>query len=444
MYNLAYYCMYIMVLSLGFLSIFHILSGANINKSIILFIIGNTSIGLIFVMYGKHFLLMPFTTIILLFYCLKNVGKLNYSIFLVILTDLVFALSDAVVGFCAAIFFNINFNIIPKVSLEYLIIALIIVILSCVISAILRRIFAISYIYDDGIVKKLRNNVPILLYIGFVLCNIYIDVFAYKYFVRNIDNFVITLNACSTAINFIVVIIVLYFYRKDIMNKLQCEFKDLELQRLSEYTNMIEKMTADLKKFKHDYNNIMTILSSYIEREDINGLKYFYENELELENKKMMKMDSNLYLLKNIQMSSLKGLLSSKIINATSKKIKVVVEILDPIEKLHMAEIDICRIIGILLDNAIEAAELCDDKFINLTVVKQEKNTTFIIRNSCSEDTPSVYMIYRDNFSTKGNGRGLGLNIVRTIIEEKYANVFLHTKVKDLIFQQELVIRNTN
>lgn len=101
---------------------------------------------------------------------------------------------------------------------------------------------------------------------------------------------------------------------------------------------------------------------------------------------------------------------------------------------------NVCRIIGILIDNAIEAAILCDKKNVQIAIIRNDDSTIFILSNSCLADTPPVYKIYEDNFSTKGDGRGLGLKTVRHIIDEKYDNVTLNTKIKDCIFKQELII----
>jgi two-component system sensor histidine kinase AgrC len=149
-----------------------------------------------------------------------------------------------------------------------------------------------------------------------------------------------------------------------------------------------------------------------------------------------------LSLLRHIKISALKALISSKIISAYSRGIETQIEIIDDIYELSMSTIDICRIIGILMDNAIEAVDLCDKKNVQIAIVKNDDSIIFIINNSCLEDTPPVYKVYEENFSTKGNGRGIGLKTVRHIINEKYDNVILNTKIKSCVFKQELIIHN--
>ncbi|WP_172638598.1 sensor histidine kinase [Clostridium pasteurianum] len=373
-----------------------------------------------------------------------NLRKISYSIFIVILTDLVFAVSDSITAFLAITFFHVNFNSISKRSLEYFVIAIIITSISFIISRLLGKILNKVNIHNYEISKNLRNRLAVFFYAGFVLIIVNINIFDYKYFAKNLDNFVVNLNAFNTVSDFIIVIILLYLNNRIIKNKLLQEYKDKELKHLKEYTDMIETMSDDLRRFKHDYANIFQVLGSYIESNDMKGVKTFYKNELQPESEKIINKNRSLYLLKNIKINSLKGLISSKIYSANSNNINTYIEIYDDIHELSINEIDICRIIGILLDNAIEAAVLCDKKVIRLAIIKKENYTSFIISNICHENTPPIHKIYEDGFSTKGYGRGVGLKIVRKIIKEKYANVFLHTKVKDCVFKQDLVIKDLN
>ena len=75
---------------------------------------------------------------------------------------------------------------------------------------------------------------------------------------------------------------------------------------------------------------------------------------------------------------------------------------MDDIDFINMHIIDICRIIGIFMDNAIEGSLLCDNKFIHVAVIKTDDNVIFNISNSCISSTPSIHKIYEKNFSTKG------------------------------------------
>jgi two-component system sensor histidine kinase AgrC len=93
------------------------------------------------------------------------------------------------------------------------------------------------------------------------------------------------------------------------------------------------------------------------------------------------------------------------------------------------------------MDNAIEGSSLCDYKFIHFMAIKTENEVIFNIHNSCLSSTPPVYELFKKNFSTKGNGRGIGLKNVRNLIDKRYKNVLFNTKIENCIFKQELIIQ---
>jgi len=236
---------------------------------------------------------------------------------------------------------------------------------------------------------------------------------------------------------FIFAVAVIYYGFSTLIN----DHRTKEYSQLKNYTNMIENMYSDLRSFKHDYLNILSTLETYIEKEDVDGLKSFYYKELLPESNIIMNKDISLSLLSHIKINPLKALLSSKIITAHSHDIDVRIELIDDIYDINMSTLDICRIIGIFMDNAIEGSCLCDYKFIHFALIKTENEIIFNIHNSCLSSTPPVYKIFKKNFSTKGNSRGIGLNNVRNLIDKRYKNVLLNTKIENCIFKQELIIQ---
>ena len=237
---------------------------------------------------------------------------------------------------------------------------------------------------------------------------------------------------------FIFAVAVIYYGFSMLIN----DHKSKEYLQLKDYTTMIENMYSDLRSFKHDYLNILSVLEVYIEKEDLDGLKNFYYKDLLPESNIIMNKNISLSLLSHVKITPLKALLSSKIINAHSLNIDVKIELMDDIDEINMSILDICRIIGVFLDNAIEASSLCDHKIIHFALIKTENEIIFNIHNSCLSSTPPVYKIFKKNFSTKGNGRGIGLSSVRNLIDKRYKNVLLNTKIENCIFKQELIIKN--
>jgi Predicted signal transduction protein with a C-terminal ATPase domain len=75
-----------------------------------------------------------------------------------------------------------------------------------------------------------------------------------------------------------------------------------------------------------------------------------------LTSNKIIEGNKNIDMLSNLKITGLKGLISSKILDSQAKGIKAKIEMFEDISENSAGIIDICRIIGILMDNAIEAA----------------------------------------------------------------------------------------
>ena len=240
---------------------------------------------------------------------------------------------------------------------------------------------------------------------------------------------------------FILLLIIVFTMIKMITKEIEYKSKKEQLQNFKDYTNSLERVYTDMRKFRHDYINILSSIVGYIEDNDMEGLEeHFYKNIMPL-GEGIKNNNFRIGLLKNIEIVELKGLLSSKIIGAQGKGIDVFIDISEKINYISMDIIELIRVIGIFLDNAIEAAELCEKPVIKLGVIKKEKSILIIIINSCTKDTPPVYKMFQKGFSTKGKDRGTGLSNVREILN-KSSNIFLDTTIKDGEFIQKLEIEN--
>lgn len=250
---------------------------------------------------------------------------------------------------------------------------------------------------------------------------------------------IININALMFSLYFIMLIIVMYILFTNIKKDLELKHKQGLYENLHEYTDNLEKLYVDTRKFKHDYTNILSSLIGYMEDSDMEGLKRYFNEKIMLLERKMESNVFKLGSLKNIEIPEIKGILSSKLIRAQSLGIDIHVEITQAIQKINMDILDICRIMGILMDNAIEASQECSNSFIKLAVINREYSVIIIINNSCIENMPPIHKIYKEGFSTKGNNRGLGLNILKDITI-KYENVYLDTQIKHGKFRQQLEI----
>lgn len=213
--------------------------------------------------------------------------------------------------------------------------------------------------------------------------------------------------------------------------------------RLQEYTNQIENMYSSLRSFKHDYSNIMLSMSGYIEANDIKGLREYFNKEILPLSKKSMKNTAHINQLMNIKTTELKSIISSKLLYAIELNICVSIEVTDEIDFLPMDTLDLCRIIGIFLDNAIEATLETTQPSIRFALIALEAEYIFIISNTFLEKGIPYATLSKPNVSTKGANHGIGLYNACEIIS-KYSHVFLDTEIQDKRFVQRLQISKLN
>ena len=93
------------------------------------------------------------------------------------------------------------------------------------------------------------------------------------------------------------------------------------------------------------------------------------------------------------------------------------------------------------MDNAIEAANECNEKIINVCIRKDFKvaRQVLIIENTYKDKNVDTEKIYEKGFSSKPHNTGLGLWEVRQILK-KNNNLNLFTSKDNQFFKQQLEI----
>lgn len=195
---------------------------------------------------------------------------------------------------------------------------------------------------------------------------------------------------------------------------------------------------SELRQFRHDYLNLCSSMEGYIEGGDLQGLKIYFKEELNLMKTEIGKNTFNYGMIKKIKIPEICGLFYEKLAIAYEKKLNVTVRLESEIVKLNMKPVHFIRIAGIWLDNAIEAAEDSADRELGIIIALEEQTLTMKIWNSYRGGI-ELGRIQEEGYSTKGEGRGYGLAGVRKIIC-KYPKIYTETTVRDGVFIQSIRI----
>ena len=110
------------------------------------------------------------------------------------------------------------------------------------------------------------------------------------------------------------------------------------------------------------------------------------------------------------------------------------------IDKIPIKIYELCEILGILFDNAIEAADKSGQKSVRVRIEKDGKDAvSFSIENSF-EGNVDIERIFEKGYTTSGDGsRGIGLWMVRNTVN-KYKNMMLNTWIKGNTLCHNLIV----
>lgn len=203
--------------------------------------------------------------------------------------------------------------------------------------------------------------------------------------------------------------------------------KQNSYDNLQEYMTQIEELYQNLRVFKHDYANIMVSMVGYIEENDMEGLKKYYEKQIFPISDQLIKANDAIAILHNLDIVELKSLIFVKLNYALDINIVVSLEIPERIDAINMKNIDLVRIIGILLDNAIEACQECENPNISFGIIKIGKDVTFVIKNTYVKHDIDYNKLGSIGISSKGERRGAGLYNIKAITND-YDNVIMDTE----------------
>ena len=212
---------------------------------------------------------------------------------------------------------------------------------------------------------------------------------------------------------------------KNIKLETNNKIESAKLEQQKKYILALEKDNNEIKKFKHDFNKEK--LKKYFNSTIMN-----FNNNIELNNIVIAKLNS-------IKVSSLKSLITNKVLVAQNNNIDVDINIQGEIHNFYTDEMQLSRILGILLDNAIEASlEVPHDKKIEMNIIQIDKTTDIQISNTFNNTGTPITDFNKEGFSTKGTNRGLGLSSAHEIANK--LNMLLNTEIDGNTFIQNLSI----
>lgn len=245
----------------------------------------------------------------------------------------------------------------------------------------------------------------------------------------HINNFYIVL--------FFVMLLYLNAISKEKLEKEIIDQKDTQLNELSIYSHQVESLYEEIRSFRHDYINILTSLKLGIDNQDIEAIKTVYNGVLRDSGTQFYDSKFDIAKLSNIKNDAIKSILSAKLLEAQNKGISISVEIEEPVSNFRIELLDFITILSVLCDNAIEATIEAISPRMTVVFINNDNSLVLIVENSIKSEKVDVNHIFDRGYSSKGEGRGLGLHNVNSVLE-KYPKSTITTRSANHLFSQTI------
>ncbi len=223
---------------------------------------------------------------------------------------------------------------------------------------------------------------------------------------------------------FLVIEGTLYFYKKGYEFQTEQFRRDLMEHQYEE----IKGVYMDMRGWRHDYHNHMQVMKAQLALGNLEEIQE-YLNALEKE------LDHVDTLVKSGNLMT-DAILNSKLTLARRQKIRINCNAKIP-ERISVEDVDLCVILGNLMDNALEACKQIaeENRFLRIYMKVNKSQLYFSIQNSAKEDPD----FNEQNYITKKRGNhGLGMKRVQTAVE-KYQG-YLNLANEPGIFAAEVTI----
>lgn len=298
--------------------------------------------------------------------------------------------------------------------------------------------FNVLYIHSMNFFRLIWGDEPMIKYyltkfsnVIFAVIIVVMQLYLIYYYNQKLPLHVVVINVI---ILIVYCLVSLYSVIKSM--KLDKTRKNLEQEKL--YNQKLQVLHDNLRAFKHDFSNIIAGIGGYIQTEDMNGLKKYYRQLVQdchqINSQSSLNPDT-------INNPAVYSILVNKYDQAEDNGIRFYLECYIDFSQLQMKIYEFTRILGILLDNAIEAASECHKKIIRVIIRNDpaQNRQLLIVENTYQNKDIDLNQICEKGFSTKPNNTGLGLWEVNRIIE-KHKNLNRLTSKDEEFFRQQIEI----
>jgi len=209
---------------------------------------------------------------------------------------------------------------------------------------------------------------------------------------------------------------------------------------MQDYARRMEGLYEDIRAFRHDYRNILATMQHYIDGENTGALKEYFHKTILNGTPALSDDGFTLGRLHRLEDDAVKGLLYTKTVAILNHGISLELEIAEEVPVLPMDSLTLCRILGILLDNALEASLDSPEKLLRIAIITTDTAVLFVITNSTLPLPVPVGTLLKRGYSSKEGHEGIGLATVTELLS-RISCAELSTGCEDTVFRQTLKVQ---
>ena len=192
-------------------------------------------------------------------------------------------------------------------------------------------------------------------------------------------------------------------------------------EMLEEAYEQLETLNGTLRAQRHDFMNHIQVIYTLTELDDRQAA-LDYMDRVYGDIQKVSRV------LKTAS-PAINALLAAKLADCEESGMEFITDIRTDWRGCPVPGWEMCRVLGNLIDNAIEAPDGAGPKRICVKLWEDVRSIHFSVENSGAPVPEEMReAIFREGYSTKGDGRGTGLHIVKNILASHGGDIALETE----------------
>ena len=228
----------------------------------------------------------------------------------------------------------------------------------------------------------------------------------------------------------IAVLFIFHYMGMEELQKKAAAAQRLSIQQQNAYIGTLEGMQEEMRRFRHDYKNMMAGMYLQAKEGNLSEITEFIQKMTDDFEDQVGGQIQKMTQLRNVCIMEVRGILLVKFMEMEQEGISCELEVIAPLQEANIKTTDLCRCLGILIDNAIDEVRGHDGApdhskrqsagngsgKVHVMISRQEDCVTIRVKNTLYHEI-DLSKIWESGYSTKGKERGIGLTSYKRILD---------------------------